>query len=168
MILLTLLSSRLTFGYKFLLPLAFFLVFCFQMFDVWQDTINGRNVTTIRFNENVNITIIGSAIWFFVIVINAGVGSSLRRVRVDQVDLYISNYFREIIVPLCMLSDVTENRWVNIHPITLHFRTATEFGNTITFMPKVRFCVWGVSHPVVDNLKQMAGLSGASAKSKKV
>ena len=78
----------------------------------------------------------------------------LKRVRTDGRNLYISNYFHEITVPLTAVGDVTENRWINIHPVTIHFRRDTEFGRRITFMPTTRmFSSWS-SHPVVEELHQ--------------
>ena len=84
--------------------------------------------------------------------------AGLKRARMDSANLYISNYLREISVPLTMVCDVTENRWINIHPVTVHFRNVTPFGKKITFMPTIRlFGLWS-SHPVVTELKQQAGL----------
>jgi len=84
-------------------------------------------------------------------------GAGLKRVRLDSTSLYVSNYMKEITVPLNMIADVTENRWINIHPVTVHFRVNTEFGQKITFMPTVRFfSIWS-SHPIVAELKHLAG-----------
>lgn len=80
----------------------------------------------------------------------------LKRVSMDGKNLYISNYFREITVPLAAIGEVTENRWINIHPVTIHFRRPTEFGQRITFMPTARlFANWS-SHPVVEELRRAA------------
>lgn len=81
----------------------------------------------------------------------------LKRVRIDREFLYVSNYRREIAVPLSMIEAVTENRWINIHPVTVRFRVPTEFGQTITFMPTARFFGWS-SHPVVQELREAAHL----------
>jgi len=82
----------------------------------------------------------------------------LKRVRMDDTALYISNYSKEIIVPLRDIAEITENRWINIHPITINFHTQTEFGMRIKFMPKTRwFSMWS-SHPVV------AQISGAAVR----
>lgn len=54
------------------------------------------------------------------------------------------------------MATVTENLWIDIHPVTVHFRTPTEFGRTITFMP--RMLVLWMSHPVVQELRLAAGL----------
>jgi hypothetical protein len=81
----------------------------------------------------------------------------LKRVRIDREFLYVSNYRREIVVPLSAIEAVTENRWINIHPVTVRFRVPTEFGQSITFMPTARFWGWS-SHPVVQELRDAAHL----------
>jgi hypothetical protein len=79
----------------------------------------------------------------------------LKYVSVDDDFLYVSNYFREIVIPLWDIYDVTENVWLKTHPVTVHLKHASEFGNKIVFMPKIQF--WGfASHPVVKELKQLA------------
>ena len=80
----------------------------------------------------------------------------LKRVRLGDGALYISNYSIEIRVPVSEIEEVTENRWINIHPVTIRFRNETEFGSRITFMPKVRmFGLWR-SHPIVAELRELA------------
>ena len=77
----------------------------------------------------------------------------LKRVRMDDKMLYISNYSSEIAVPLVNVAQVSENRWVNIHPITIEFHADTEFGSRVVFMPKVRwFALWS-PHPVVEEIR---------------
>src|ERR1051325_4296476 len=53
----------------------------------------------------------------------------LKSVNIDDHSLYISNYFKEIVVPFSDVGDVTENRWINNRPITIHFKVPTEFGD---------------------------------------
>lgn len=87
----------------------------------------------------------------------------LKRVALDEQALYISNYHTEIVVPLRDIDDITENRWINIHSITIHFHRDTEFGPRIEFMPKVRWFVFFSSHPIVAELRAAAARSrGAS------
>lgn len=83
----------------------------------------------------------------------------LKKVRMDQQFLYISNYIHEIQVPLSMVERVTEFRWDNTHPVTIHFVRATEFGQSITFMPKIRVFGFLSSHPVVDKIRTAANLN---------
>lgn len=82
-------------------------------------------------------------------------GVRLKFVTVDDDFLYASNYLREIAIPLWDIYDVTENVWLNIHPVTVHLKHPSEFGDKIVFMPKTRFWVFA-SHPVVKDLKQLA------------
>ncbi len=79
----------------------------------------------------------------------------LKRVEMDARNLYISNYRAQIVVPLREVADVTENRWLHLHPVTIHFQRPTESGSSIVFAPDM-FATWVsfVSHPVVNELRQ--------------
>jgi hypothetical protein len=87
----------------------------------------------------------------------------LKRVGVDERELLISNYLREIRVPFSAIVDVRQNRWLNMRPITIHFREATAFGDRATFIPKSRIHLrfWR-EDPAVEELKQLAGLTPAA------
>jgi len=51
---------------------------------------------------------------------------------------------------------VTENFWLNVHPVTLHLKNPSEFGRKIVFMPACRFFnSWWISHPVVGELNKL-------------
>src|SRR5437870_13592916 len=76
----------------------------------------------------------------------------LKRVRLTQDTLLISNYWQEIRVPLRDVHDVTESRWINIHPVTLHLRHPTAFGSRVVFMPQTRWFGSGWPHPIVEEL----------------
>src|SRR5690349_4561263 len=80
----------------------------------------------------------------------------LKNVELDDKALYISNYRKDIVVPLQDVAEVTENRWINIHPVTIRFHRETEFGGSIVFMPKVRWFGFFSSHPVVAELRAAA------------
>jgi len=79
----------------------------------------------------------------------------LKNVSVDRDFLYVSNYFRETAIALSDIYDVTENVWLNTHPITIHLKSPSAFGDKIVFMPKTRFSFFS-SHPVVAELKRLA------------
>ena len=99
------------------------------------------------------VWIAGSA---FVLWLSAG----LKRVRLDEETIYISNYVSEISVPLGLIEEVTENRWINIRPVTIQFRHPTEFGDKISFMPKTRvFWPWN-PNPLVAELQALAAGRG--------
>lgn len=85
----------------------------------------------------------------------------LKRVRADTKNLYVSNYLREIEIPFSMIESVTENRWLNYHPVTIHLNAPTAFGRKITFIPKTRLFGFWSDHPVVEEIKRMARRSHA-------
>lgn len=97
--------------------------------------------------------------WFFLIMTIVGTvfiwrtGMRLKRVRMDGKALYLSNFSNEIIVPLVNVAEVTENRWLNMHPVTIHFHSETEFGSQVTFMPRIRWFAFWSSHPVVEEIR---------------
>ena len=97
--------------------------------------------------------------WFFLLATIVGGGFiwwscvRLKRVRMDDKALYISNYSTEIAVPLVNVAQVSENRWINIHPVTIEFHAGTEFGSRVVFMPKVRWFAFWSSHPVVEEIR---------------
>jgi hypothetical protein len=82
----------------------------------------------------------------------------LKRIRVDDRQLYVSNYLREMSVPFRAIADVKQNRWLSTKPITIYFKDATEFGDKVTFMPKQRFAFWS-EDPTVGELRKLAGLA---------
>ena len=83
----------------------------------------------------------------------------LKRVRVDGKTFYVSNYRKEIALPLGSVERVSENRWINIHPVTLYLRRPTDFGSKIMFMPKMKMFLLWRSHPVVAEIKHMVALA---------
>ena|SRR5438132_8515998 len=62
----------------------------------------------------------------------------LKRVRIDEQALYVSNYITEIEVPLRDVAEICENQWLN-NPVTIRFNRQTKFGDSITFLPKAPF-----------------------------
>jgi hypothetical protein len=87
----------------------------------------------------------------------------LKAVSVDDQFLYVSNYLKEVSIPLSEIYDVTENRWINIHPVTIHLKSPSEFGDKIVFMPKSMPFAFFSSHPVVNELKKLAGSKNVAA-----
>lgn len=84
----------------------------------------------------------------------------LKEVSVDEDFLYVSNYLKEVVIPLSEIEDVTENVWVNIHPVTIRLKSPSEFGDKIVFMPTARYFAFFSSHPVVAELKELAKSKG--------
>lgn len=84
----------------------------------------------------------------------------LKRVAMDDSYLYISNYLKEIMVPLQEVVDIREDKWARAHFITLVFKDKTEFGSKVIFIPQVEYNSladrvyksFPYSHPIVEAL----------------
>lgn len=100
---------------------------------------------------------------FFVMLIGGAAAfyfttGKYKKVSVDDRFLYVSNFLKEIKIPLSEIGDITEIKWVRGHPVTIHLRNESEFGRKITFTPKLRGLRFFSSDPVVEELKEMAGI----------
>ncbi len=139
------LSSRLTFAMKVGLPLlwAGAIVAVFRSPDSADDLPTRLIVLAMT---GVAALLIG---WVCV---------RLKRVRVADRTLYVSNYLTEITLPLDAVVDIKEHRWLKIRPITLVLRTPTPFGSRILFMPRTQWWLTPFSpHPMAEELRGMTG-----------
>ena len=80
----------------------------------------------------------------------------LKRVKFDGASLVISNYRRDITVPVSEIADVRQNRLLNLRPVIITFRKETPFGSVVTFMPRVSFRLFS-EHDIVTRLRSLAG-----------
>jgi hypothetical protein len=101
------------------------------------------------------VKILFPAIFFVIFAVIFWLSMRLKAVSIDDKFLYISNYLKESSVPFLNIRDITELR-LRGHPVTIHFKEKTEFGEKITFLPKMRFFNFAGSHPVVSELKEFA------------
>jgi len=145
-------SSLQTFVMKLIFPAFWISGFGFGTLNLWLGTFRGENDQQpedfIKWQFLI-MWIIGTAFILWSV-------SRLKRVRIDANNLYVSNYFKEIVTPLNNIHSVTENRWLNIHPVTIHFKKSTHFGDKISFMPTIRYFAFWSSHPVVSRLRSLA------------
>ena len=131
-------SSGLTFFYKIIFP------------TVW---ISGFGIGTLLlfFSNNPEK-------WIFLIALIAGgffilaLCFGLKAVSMEGESLIISNYLKSIAVPFTNIENVYENKWINICPVTIYFKSRTEFGKNITFMPTAKFLLFS-THPIVKELR---------------
>ncbi len=133
-------SSGLTFFYKYILPLLLtgtmgFLTVYFLL------NAPEKCVFTLSF------LLIGNG-YFFIYQL------PLKRIEIRDNDLIISNYLKSISVPVSEIEKITENASVNIHPVWIHLKHKTVFGKKIMFMPR-SFHLFG-SHPIVKELYELA------------
>ena len=101
-------------------------------------------------------TVLGSVVlyWF---------GMRLKRVALDGDRLIISDFGREMEVPLRDVERVTGSILMHPELIWLHFRRPTEFGTKIVFMPPARFLGGYSRHPLVAELRALVAQSCGGA-----
>jgi len=99
-----------------------------------------------------------------ILVIGAGLSylavrtaGSLKEVSIDSDFIYVSNFRREISVPL---SEVDEVGWrlmlkTSMKPVWVKFEGETEYGRKVTFLARYRFFGIGAP-PVVNEILAMA------------
>jgi hypothetical protein len=145
------LSSGQTFTAKFIFPVTWISMFGLGTLSMWsQPAHTGTGVTP----EDQGLLFL--ALWIIGTLFLLIGPARLKRIRADTENIYVSNYLREIVIPVENISDVTENRLLNWHPVRVQFRVPTTFGTSVVFMPKLRwFGLWS-SHPVVAELKALA------------
>ena len=142
------LSSRQTALMKFVVPVLWTLAFGGVVVMLWSERA-GRSPVPIEWKWMVLL------IWFVGGLLIWRNCARLKRVQLDGGTLLVSDYRTTIRVPARDIEEVTENRWISMHPVTLHFRRPTEFGNEVVFMPKVRPFGFVSSHPVVAELRAL-------------
>lgn len=145
------LSSGQTFIAKFIFPAIWISMFGAATLGMW---LHPAHNSAGAMPEDQGLLFL--ALWIFGTLFLLFGPARLKRVRVDAKTLYVSNYFREIAVPVENISDVTENWLLNWHPVRVHFRDSTAFGSRVVFMPRLRWYGLWTSHPVVTELKTLA------------
>lgn len=136
-------SSRFTFYYKFaLVPLTVLSCIFFWVVTKPADGI-GSLIPFIAF------WIVMFSFWFWMSL-------GLKKVSVDDRNLYVSNYRTEITIPLTEVSDVREFLLSEPRRVTIYLRSPTVFGSKIVFLATYRAFAFLSPHPIVDELIQMS------------
>ena len=128
-------STLLTFPYKFISPI--FLVF--WLFVVME----ARDLVFLVFG----VLIFGFNVWL---------SWGLKKISIDDNNLYVSNYRREITIPITEIDDVREFILSEPRRVTIHLKNPTEFGQKIIFLATYRWFAFLSPHPIVDELTQLA------------
>jgi hypothetical protein len=145
-------SSDQTFGAKFIAPALVVLIFDVAALALWWDP-NGWPMNMIPASTDpirwvfavVAVLLTTGSLWF---------GARLKAVKLDDDALYISNFRREVRVPLGDIASVEVEGWSTSQVVAVTFRVDTGFGRKIVFMPKLRFLTFS-DPPVVAELQQL-------------
>ncbi len=142
------LSSAGTFWMKFVFPAVWIPGFGLGVVQLWLGNLVGANNALPP--PQMKFAFLGGWILGTAFILWASGG--LKRVRMDERQLNVSNYVREIQILFAEITDVRQNRWLNSRPITIYFRDATEFGGKATFVPKWRIRLPWRTDPIVGEL----------------
>lgn len=136
-------SSKLTFFMKFILPLLWFLSFFNLLRFIFTDQPQPPELPK---EFIIFFWVFGWFIiyWFYF---------RLKKVSVFGEFFYVSNFLKEIKIPITDVEKITENVFVNHHPITIHLTEKSEFGRKIVFMPTFRLFAFFSSHPITEELR---------------
>jgi hypothetical protein len=146
-------SSASTWWIKYFNPFAFALVMVGQ--GLWFGLIRRPPVLSTD-SGAWQLLVLFCIVAAFLTFLVAWQGLQLKRVRMDDEALHISNYFREIHVPLSNMEHVSEflgQRQGNRVTITL--RDDTPFGRKIVFVPPFSWSRRGKVDPVVGELRAL-------------
>ncbi len=144
------LSSKQTFLLKILLPVFFITTFTVMTLGM---VFRFRTVEFLPLFIMFPVMImVGTAAMYFTVM-------RYKKVAVDDKSLYVSNYRKEITIPVSNIGDVTEIKWVRTRPITIHLKTDSEFGRKIVFTPKMNGFRIFASNPIVAELKALAKIN---------
>ena len=152
------LSSAWTFFYKFLLPVVLIGAFAGGI----RSALEARGVYSGTPSAAPPLDLLALGLLLLVaLVAVARTCAPLKRVRLgdDGQTLLVSNYFQEWEVPAGLITDVTQNRWLKLRPITIHLRFDPGCGTRVAFMPPLRinFLFWR-EDPEVEELRALASM----------
>jgi hypothetical protein len=140
-----LLSSRMTYFYKKIFPVAWIITFCFITVLVWIGGCQAA-VTTKWFTL---ACLAGGSLfilWF---------SARLKTVRLQGDHLLVSDYRSEELIPLLQIDEVRETRLWNPKLIKLHLLRPGQWGNEVIFIAPIRFQFVFSDHPLVKELRDM-------------
>lgn len=155
-------SGPTTFAYKVIVPYGTVIVAAVTIYGLELAPILGAPVTTSVTSSVARamtcLAICALAVYQF------RFGGVLKVVEMDNHNLFISNGARQIVVPLAEVREVTDNRWLHAHPVTIHFARDNPFGPRVVFLPIMTDqWFWFSRHPVVEEITHAAAAARASA-----
>ena len=136
-------SSSLTFLYKFILT------------TVWSAGFGLGTVVMILSRKPEAMRWQFAAAWAIGTVFLLLTCARLKRVKLDGAALAISNYRRDVTVPVGEIANVRQNRLINLRPVTITFRKQTPFGSAVTFIPRASFRLFS-EDDIVTRLRRLA------------
>lgn len=147
------LSSRATFVMKFVFPTIWIVGFGATSFAALRAQPGLASGAPHRVAGAWVIT----GVWLVCSIVLLWFCAPLKRIRMRDGRLLASNYRTEIEIRPSDIDRVTQNKWVNVRPITLHLRAPSALGSRITFIPPSHVILaFGQSDRLVAGLRAFA------------
>lgn len=127
------LSSPVTFLFKYVFPLGYIFIYLYSSWYLLSDKNAHLDKQCFAF----------LAICLLLAAYGSYLSLQLKRVRIDDKNVYISNYIREVAIPAGNIRNATERGWMIPSTILLEFENKTEFGHRVRFIP-VFFKDWEI------------------------
>jgi len=140
------LSSQWTYFYKILFARAWIGVFSIGTVFLFFAAITGDTSAQNVLPMFLFGLIVGASFIYWALV-------RLKKVTLDDDILLISDFKKEIAIPLRNVERVTGSILISPELVWLHLRLPTEFGNTVIFMPPMRWFPFS-KHPIVRQLQR--------------
>ena len=146
------LSSEWTFFYKFVSPVLWTGLFAYIILVMFAATGSFSFAGTFQFAILLVVTVLACGWWFWISI-------RLKKVTLKDDLLLISNFQKQIEIPLSDIERVSGSILMNPELVWLHLARPTEFGSKIVFMAKFRFFSGLTRHPAVEELERLTGLA---------
>ena len=148
------LSSSLTFFWKVVLPVAWIagiVASAASVFFVTPGKLGDPELESLKLGFVLASLVVAPALLWF--------ATGLKRVTRDGPDLLVSNYRRELRIPVGEIRHVYQSWAVSPWRVVIDMRAPTELGSTFVFIPRFRdgltHRALGGQHPVVEEIRAM-------------
>ncbi len=122
-------SSNSTLFLKIFLPtfwIVFFGIFTIAVSQLDNNYFNGASAFSVKLFL-VSFFLVGTALLYFTLM-------RLKRVELDDLYVYASNYFKTYRYPYHNVEKITERNMLLFHILSVHLKTPGKFGGKITFL----------------------------------
>jgi hypothetical protein len=144
------LSSKMTFYYKFIFPTLWITGFAFATILMFTAPDSFKGNKDIREVRPIFLTLtIGGTVFFYWCCMR------LKKVSLKDNVLIVSNFSKEIVIPFCDVDRVSGSIMMHPELVWLHLRRPTDLGTKIVFTPRGRWFSGFTPHPIVNELQKL-------------
>lgn len=145
------LSSEWTFFYKFVFPVLWMGFIAYIILAMFAATGSPGFSGNFQFVILSAMTVLASGWWYWISI-------RLKKVTLKDDLLLISDFRKQVEIPLRDVERVSGSILMNPELVWLHLARPTEFGEKIVFMAKFRFFSGLTRNPVVEELDRLIRL----------